>query len=93
MENLEWAAIVAVAAKLGIGTAETLRSGRAAPRSTLAHGRGVRSTNFGSPCRSASAKADDPIGGNFITLMRFKVPVSIADPASGFARLTSAASR
>jgi len=38
-------------------------------------------------------KADDPIGGNLITLMRFKVPVSIADPASGFARLTSAASR
>ena len=26
-------------------------------------------------------KADDPIGGNRITLMRFKVPVSIADPS------------
>jgi WS/DGAT/MGAT family acyltransferase len=30
-------------------------------------------------------KADDPIGGNRITLMRFKVPVGMADPATRMA--------
>ena len=30
-------------------------------------------------------KADDPIGGNRITLMRFKVPVGIADPSERMA--------
>jgi diacylglycerol O-acyltransferase len=30
-------------------------------------------------------KADDPIGGNRITLMRFKVPVDIADPSERMA--------
>ena len=30
-------------------------------------------------------KADDPIGGNRITLMRFKVPVGIADPSKRMA--------
>jgi len=36
----QWAAITAVAQKLGIGTAETLRSGCGGPRSTTGGGRG-----------------------------------------------------
>lgn len=37
-------------------------------------------------------KADDPIGGNRITLMRFKVPVGIADPVERMQRTHECAS-
>ena len=38
-------------------------------------------------------KEDDPVGGNRITLMRFKVPAGITDPSDRMRPRTSAARR